>query len=35
MTPLFEGVGVALDSLRAHKGRAALTIMGSPSAWPS
>ena len=28
MTPLFEGVGVALDSLRAHKGRAALTIMG-------
>ena len=28
MTPLFEGVGIALDSLRAHKGRAALTIMG-------
>jgi len=28
VTPLFEGVGIALDSLRAHKGRAALTIMG-------
>jgi putative ABC transport system permease protein len=28
MTHLFEGVGIALDSLRAHKGRAALTIMG-------
>ena len=28
MTPLFEGVGIALASLRAHKGRAALTILG-------
>ena len=28
MTPLFEGVGIALDSLQAHKGRAALTITG-------
>ena len=28
MMPLFEGVGIALDSLRAHKGRAALTILG-------
>jgi len=25
---LFEGVGIALDSLRGHKGRAALTILG-------
>ncbi len=28
MTPLFEGVGIALGSLRANKGRAALTILG-------
>ncbi len=28
MTSLFEGVGIALASLRAHKGRAALTILG-------
>ena len=28
MTPLFEGVGIALESLRAHKMRAALTILG-------
>lgn len=28
MTPLLEGVGIALDSLRANKGRAALTILG-------
>ncbi len=28
MTPLFEGVGIALESLRAHKVRAALTILG-------
>src|SRR2546426_2745346 len=28
MTGLFEGVGIALDSLRANKGRAALTILG-------
>ena len=28
MTSLFEGVGIALDSLRSHKGRAALTILG-------
>ena len=28
MTPLFEGVGIALVSLRAHKMRAALTILG-------
>ena len=28
MTPLFEGVGIALASLRANKGRAALTILG-------
>ena len=27
MTPLLEGVGIALESLRAHKGRAALTIL--------
>jgi putative ABC transport system permease protein len=26
--PLFEGVGIALESLRAHKMRAALTILG-------
>src|SRR5207247_8959202 len=28
MTALFEGVGIALTSLRAHKMRAALTILG-------
>ena len=28
MTGLFEGVGIALTSLRAHKMRAALTILG-------
>jgi putative ABC transport system permease protein len=28
VTPLLEGVGIALESLRAHKGRAALTILG-------
>ena len=28
MTPLLEGVGIALESLRAHKMRAALTILG-------
>ena len=28
MTALFEGVGIALSSLRAHKMRAALTILG-------
>jgi len=28
MTQLFEGVGIALTSLRAHKMRAALTILG-------
>lgn len=28
MTPVLEGVGIALDSLRANKGRAALTILG-------
>jgi len=28
VTSLFEGVGIALASLRAHKGRAALTILG-------
>src|SRR6266496_3866975 len=28
MTPLFEGVEIALGSLRASKGRAALTILG-------
>ncbi len=28
MTALFEGVGIALGSLRANKGRAALTILG-------
>ena len=28
MTSLFEGVGIALASLVAHKGRAALTILG-------
>src|SRR5258708_34264378 len=28
MTGLFEGVGIALSSLRAHKMRAALTILG-------
>ncbi len=28
MTPMLEGVGIALESLRAHKGRAALTILG-------
>ena len=28
MTPLLEGVGIALASLRAHKIRAALTILG-------
>ena len=28
MTALFEGVGIALASLRAHKMRAALTILG-------
>lgn len=28
LTPLTEGIGIALDSIRAHKGRAALTILG-------
>ncbi|MGH7538692.1 MAG: ABC transporter permease [Gemmatimonadales bacterium] len=28
MTPLWEGVGIALGSLRASKGRAALTMLG-------
>ncbi len=28
MTPLVEGIGIALDSLRANKVRAALTILG-------
>jgi putative ABC transport system permease protein len=28
VTPLLEGVGIALESLRAHKMRAALTILG-------
>src|SRR6266576_2143075 len=28
MTPIFEGVGIALTSLRAHKMRASLTILG-------
>jgi putative ABC transport system permease protein len=28
MTPLIEGIGIALDSLRANKVRAALTILG-------
>src|SRR5205823_7301845 len=28
LTPLLEGVGIALDSLRANKVRAALTILG-------
>src|SRR2546422_4307097 len=28
MPSLFEGVGIALDSLRSNKGRAALTILG-------
>ncbi|MGH7539317.1 MAG: ABC transporter permease [Gemmatimonadales bacterium] len=28
MTPVLEGVGIALASLRAHKARAALTILG-------
>ena len=28
MTPLLEGVGIALASLRANKARAALTILG-------
>jgi len=28
MTPMLEGVGIALASLRAHKARAALTILG-------
>ena len=28
MTPMLEGVGIALSSLRAHKLRAALTILG-------
>lgn len=28
MTPLLEGVGIALSSLRASKARAALTILG-------
>src|SRR5258708_823236 len=28
MTPLLEGVGIALESLRAHKARAAITILG-------
>jgi len=28
MTPVFEGVGIALESLRANKVRAALTILG-------
>ena len=28
MTSMFEGVGIALESLRAHKMRAALTILG-------
>src|SRR3989454_9252385 len=31
MTALFEGVGIALASLRAHKMRAALTILGVAS----
>src|SRR5574341_1357116 len=28
MTQLFEGIGIALASLRGNKGRAALTILG-------
>jgi putative ABC transport system permease protein len=28
MTPILEGVGIAIDSLRANKARAALTILG-------
>src|SRR5690348_17831431 len=28
MTPMIEGVGIALESLRTQKGRAALTILG-------
>jgi putative ABC transport system permease protein len=28
MTPVFEGVGIAVDSLRSNKSRAALTILG-------
>jgi ABC-type lipoprotein release transport system permease subunit len=28
LQPLTEGVGIALESLRAHKARAALTILG-------
>ena len=28
MTPMFEGVGIALESLRTSKARAALTILG-------
>ena len=28
MTPMLEGAGIALASLRAHKARAALTILG-------
>ena len=28
MTPMLEGVGIALESIRAHKMRAALTILG-------
>ena len=28
MSGVFEGVGIALSSLRAHKMRAALTILG-------
>lgn len=28
MTPMIEGVGIALESIRAHKARAALTILG-------
>jgi len=28
MTPMLEGAGIALSSLRAHKARAALTILG-------
>ena len=28
MTPMLEGAGIALSSLRAHKERSALTILG-------
>ena len=30
----FEGVQIAIDSLRADRVRAFLTILGSGSAWP-